>query len=310
VKVHYRPVEIVYLSNEKNTFFKMNPLAEIFGFPLENESIKAKRYRKQKLCPYNNKVPNCTKDKANNPLGVCSIWHGNIPVITCPVRFREEWIIIENAARFAFGEETKWTSLSEIKLVDKNGQSAGNIDFVLVAYDEKGKLIDFASLEVQGVYISGNLRNPFEKYLENPIKEFNWPRGYNYPKPDYLSSSRKRLIPQMLYKGGIFKHWEKKQTVAMQKSFFETLPTLPLTTKDKADIAWFLYDLIFDDEKAMNTLVLNEIIYTEFEPALLEVTTPVPGDISNFTEILQSKLEEHLDNNSPDAPSLTDLVSQ
>jgi hypothetical protein len=288
----------------------MNPLSEIFGFPIENDSTKAQRYRKQKLCPFNNKVPNCTKDKANNPLGVCSIWHGNIPVITCPVRFREEWIIIENAARFAFGEEAKWTSLSEIKLVDKNGQSAGNIDFVLVAYNDQGKLTDFASLEVQGVYISGNLRNPFEKYLKNPVKEFNWPGGYNYPKPDYLSSSRKRLIPQMLYKGGIFKHWEKKQTVAMQKSFFDTLPNLPQTIKDKADIAWFLYDLVFDNEKAMNTLVLNEIIYTEFEPALLKVTTPVPGDISNFTEILQSKLEEHLDNNSPDAPSLTDLVIQ
>jgi hypothetical protein len=287
----------------------MNPLSEIFGFPIENDSVKSQRYRKQKLCPFNNKVPNCTKDKANNPLGVCSIWHGNTSVITCPVRFREDWIIIENAARFAFGEEAKWTSLSEIKLVDKNGQSAGNIDFVLVQYDEKGKLTDFASLEVQGVYISGNLRNPFERFMENPKKEFHWPGGYNYPKPDYLSSSRKRLIPQMLYKGGIFKHWEKKQTVTMQKSFFETLPLLPQTTREKADIAWFLYDLVFDEGKAVNTLVLNEIIYTEFEPALLKITTPQPGDISNFTEILQSKLEEHLDNNSPDAPSLTDLIS-
>jgi len=68
--------------------------------------------------------------------------------------------------------------------------------------------------------------------------------------------------------------------------------------------------LVFDAEEAMNTLVLNEIIYTEFEPAVLKVTTPVPEDIFNFTEILQNKLEEHLDNNSPDAPSLTDLVSQ
>jgi hypothetical protein len=288
----------------------MNPLSEIFGFPIENDSAKAQRYRKQKLCPFNNKVPNCTKDKANSPLGVCSIWHGNTSVITCPVRFREDWIIVENAAKFAFGEEAKWTSLSEIKLVDKNGQSAGNVDFVLVAYDEKGKLTDFASLEVQGVYISGNLRNPFERFMENPGNEFNWPGGYNYPKPDYLSSSRKRLIPQMLYKGGIFKHWEKKQTVAMQKSFFETLPHLPQTTREKADIAWFLYDLVYDESKKVNTLLLKEIIYTEFEPALLKITTPEPGDISNFKEILQSKLEEHLDNNAPDAPSLTDVISQ
>ena len=172
-----------------------NPLAEVFGFPISNENAKAQRYRSQKLCPYNNKVPNCTKDKANNPLGVCSIKHGSTCVITCPTRFREDWLIIEHAAKFAFGKNAKWTSLSEIKLTDKNGQSAGNIDFVLVQYNDRGELIDLTSLEVQGVYISGNLRNPFESYLNNPSTKFEWPSGYNYPKPDYLSSSRKRLIP-------------------------------------------------------------------------------------------------------------------
>ena len=286
-----------------------NPLAEVFGFPVENKSKKAFRYREKKLCPFNNKVPNCTKDKANNPLGVCSVWHNEIPVITCPTRFREDWIIIENAAQFAFGSEANWTSLAEIKLVDRNGQSAGNIDFVLVQYNEKGQLVDFASLEVQGVYISGNLRNPFEEYIKNPSKDFLWGKGYNYPKPDYLSSSRKRLIPQMLYKGGIFQSWNKKQTLALQKSFFETLPSLPATTKSKADIAWFLYDLKYNNADSLYNLVLTDVVYTEFEPALLKVTTPEPGDISDFVNILQNRLDEHLDNNPPDAPSLTDIIS-
>lgn len=219
-------------------------------------------------------------------------------------------MIIEQAAEFAFGNKATWTSLSEIKLVDKNGQSAGNIDFVLVQYNELGQLIDFASLEVQGVYISGNLRNPFEEYIKKTSKDFEWPTGYNYPKPDYLSSSRKRLVPQMLYKGGIFKSWKKRQAVAIQKSFFETLPSLPTTTKSKADIAWFLYDLVYDMKQKKNNLVLNEIVYTEFEPALLRITTPEPGGITDFTNILQNRLDEHLDKNPPDAPSLTDLVSR
>lgn len=286
-----------------------SPLGEVFGFPVTNDSSKAQRYRKQKLCPFNNKVPNCTKDKANNPLGVCSVLHNGISVITCPTRFREDWIIIENAAEFAFGTNATWTSLSEIKLVDRNGQSAGNIDFVLVQYNENGQLIDFLSLEVQGVYISGNLRNPFEDYIKKPSNDFEWPSGYNYPKPDYLSSSRKRLIPQMLYKGGIFHSWGKKQTVALQKSFFDTLPKLPTTTKSKADIAWFLYDLEFNKELKQNSLVLKNIVYTEFEPALLQVTTPEPGAVSDFINILQNRLDEHLDKNPPDAPSLTDIIS-
>jgi hypothetical protein len=285
-----------------------SPLGEIFGFPIDNESVKAQRYRKQKLCPFNNKVPNCTKDKANNPLGVCCVLHNGTSVITCPVRFREDWIIVENAAEFSFGQQATWTSLSEIKLVDRNGQSAGNIDFVLVQYNNEGKLIDFASLEVQGVYISGNLRNPYEEYIKNPSKDFVWPTGYNYPKPDYLSSSRKRLIPQMLYKGGIFQSWGRKQSVALQKSFYDTLPKLTTTTRSKADIAWFLYDLVFDEEQKQNNLVLTETVYTEFEPALLKVTTPEPGDMSDFIHILQIRLDEHLDRNPPEAPSLTDII--
>lgn len=306
-----------FLSADRNFYFcsmsktikQKSPLGEVFGFPIENEGDKAKRYRKQKLCPYNNKVPNCTKDKANNPLGVCSISHNSSNVITCPTRFREDWLIIEKAAEFAFGDNATWTSLSEIKLVDRNGQSAGNIDFVLVQYNDKGQLINFASLEVQGVYISGNLRNPFEEYIKRPTKNFVWPSGYNYPKPDYLSSSRKRLIPQMLYKGGIFHSWKKKQTVALQKSFFETLPELPTTTKNIADIAWFLYDLEYNKALSQNSLVLTDVIYTKFEPSLLKITTPEPGNILDFINILQNRLDEHLDKNSPDAPSLTDIIT-
>ncbi|MBV6440099.1 MAG: hypothetical protein EPGJADBJ_01761 [Saprospiraceae bacterium] len=286
-----------------------NPLAEVFGFPVSNETVKAQRYRQQKLCPFNNKVPNCTKDKANNPLGVCSIHHNENAVITCPVRFREDWIIVENAARFFFPAKQKWTSLTEIKLLDNNGQSAGNIDFVLVAYDLQGKLTDFASLEVQGVYISGNLRNPFETFIANPHPNFNWKGGFNYPKPDYLSSSRKRLVPQMLYKGGIFKSWNKKQAVALQKSFFDTLPELPTTSESNADIAWFLYDLILDKNSNQNVLTLVDVVYTEFEPALLKITTPQPGDVSDFIGFLQQKLDEQLDSNPPDAPALSDILN-
>lgn len=287
----------------------INPLAEVFGFPIINETVKAKRYRDKKFCPFNNKVPNCTKDKANDPLGVCSVFHNNNPVITCPTRFREDWLIIENATKFAFDETTKWTSLSEIKLLDKNGQSAGNIDFVLVAYNDKGQLIDFASLEVQGVYISGNLRNPFDSYINKPTCKFSWTTGYNSPKPDYLSSSRKRLIPQMLYKGGIFHTWKKKQTVALQKSFFDTLPNLPKVSKEKADIAWFLYDLVFDKDTKSYNLTLVETVYTEFETALFRVTTPEPGKLEDFINILQDRLDERLEGNSPDTPSLIDIIS-
>jgi len=129
------------------------PLSEVFGYLIDDQSAKANRYRSLRLCPFNNKVPNCTKDKAKNPLGVCSIYYQEHPVITCPIRFREEWLITDDAASFFFKEDATWTSLTEVRLNDAHGKTAGNIDVVLVAYDDAGKVYDFGALEVQAVYI-------------------------------------------------------------------------------------------------------------------------------------------------------------
>lgn len=285
---------------------KENPLAEVFGFPIENTSTKAKYYRDNRLCPFHNRYPNCTKDKADDPLGVCSVNHGDDKVITCPSRFREDWVILKNAADFVWPKGTRWTALPEIKLNDANGLSAGNIDYVIAQYDNKGRIVDFASLEVQGVYISGNLRNPFQKYMDSPSTNFQW-NGRNYPHPDYLSSSRKRLIPQMLYKGGIFKEWNKKQCVALQKSFFDTLPDLPQTTKDKADIAWLLYDLSYSKTDKQYHLVHVDTVYTEFQPALQKVIFTNPGNVNDFILVLQGKLDEKL-TNRPDTHSVFELI--
>jgi hypothetical protein len=286
-----------------------NPLAEVFGFPVLNQTKDSERYRKSRLCPFNNKVPSCTKDKANDPLGVCSIFQESEIVITCPVRFRESWIIAEDAAQFFFPADTSWTSITEVRLNDMDGNTAGNIDLVLAAYDDRGRVTDFGSLEIQAVYISGNVRNPFEKFMSQRKRssDFAW-SGPNYPKADFLSSSRKRLAPQMLYKGGILKAWKKKQAVALQTSFFQTLPKLQEVSPSKADIAWLLYDLKLDDSSNTFKLKQNRIVYTEFQSALKQITTAIPGKIDDFIEVIQQKLDEKLESNAPDAPTLQDIT--
>jgi hypothetical protein len=286
-----------------------NPLAEVFGYPIDNRSPEAERYRKNKLCPFSNKVPSCTKDKANDPLGVCSIYEDRWTIITCPVRFREGWLIAEDAARFFFKRGASWTSVAEVRLADKDGNTAGNIDLVLVSYDERGRVLDFGSLEVQAVYISGNIRQPFERYMSSRARstDFAW-TSPNFPKADFLSSSRKRLAPQMLYKGGILKAWAKKQAVALQTSFFETLPNLKETSPSKADIAWLLYDLKADKKSNRFKLMQNKIVYTEFGTALRQITTAEPGKIEDFIDVLQEKLDEKLEGNPPDAPTLADIT--
>ncbi len=157
------------------------PLAEVFGFPIANQSERAFRYLENKLCPFNNIVSNCTKNSIEFPLGVCSLNHKGKPVVICPIRFREDWKIVTDAATFIFGNKATWTHVGEVRLKDKFGKSAGNIDYVLVSYDDKGRVLDFGSLEVQSVYISGNLTGPFTAYLEEPTPEFSWNQAFKYP---------------------------------------------------------------------------------------------------------------------------------
>ncbi len=276
-----------------------HPLAEVFGHLTSDQTTQATRYRSRRLCPFNNKVPNCTKDKAKNPLGVCSVFHAGAPAITCPIRFREDWLITDDAASFFFNEGTAYSSLTEVRLNDANGKSAGNIDVVLVAYDDHGKVMDFGALEVQAVYISGNVRDPFEHYMEDPkaMAHMDWSSQPNYPRPDYLSSSRKRLAPQLLFKGGIIHSWGRKSAVALNKSFFETLPKLSTVRKSKADIAWLIYDLELTKVNGQDKykLVKTDEIFTGFEPALLSITTPVPGKVDDFMRLLQERLDEQLE---------------
>lgn len=286
-----------------------HPLAEVFGFPVDNLSPDAIRHRENRLCPFNNQLPNCTKSSAENPLGVCSVFNSKgQATITCPVRFRQDWRIATDAAKFFFPSGTKWTSLTEVRLNDKANKSAGNIDVVLLAYDSVGRIIDYGALEVQAVYISGNVRTPFEHYMERPRERFDmdWRKQKNYPRPDYLSSSRKRLAPQLIFKGGILHSWNRKMAVALDKPFYQTLPQLETVSKEQAEMAWFVYDLLHDPTQNRYDLVLQETIYTRFEAALLQITRSEAGSESTFLSQLQTRLDKRLSGSGNAAPDPDD----
>ena len=272
-----------------------HPLAEVFGFPANDMSEGANRHRTKRLCPFNNRVPNCTKDKAQDPLGVCSVFQESDVVITCPIRFRQNWIIADDAADFFFPPEATWTTLTEVRLKDGDGGSAGNIDIVLCAYDKAGQVYDFGALEVQAVYISGNVRNPFAHYMESPTtrSQMDWRREENYPRPDYLSSSRKRLAPQLIFKGGILNAWSKKSAVALNKGFFDTLPDLPHVRKEEAEIAWLIYDVKPPESAGEHyELFRLQTVYTKRPGALAGEELNKPEPLERFTRRLEAGLGE------------------
>jgi hypothetical protein len=69
--------------------------------------------------------------------------------------------------------------------------------------------------------------------------------------------------------------------------------------KHDADIVWLIYDLQLRAEQG-NTpgryhLTKVDEVFTEFEPALLSITTPSPGKVEDFIKLLQEKLDDHLE---------------
>ena len=102
----------------------------------------------------------------------------------------------------------------------------------------------------------------------------------------------------------------RRNRLVLQKSFFETLPEMPRVNRDEANLAWFLYGLKLDRNKNKYQLVNEEIVYTKFEPALKRIVDPEPGKIDNFIDVLQQKLDEKLEGNPPDAPTLSDTIIQ
>lgn len=192
---------------------------------------------------------------------------------------------------------------------DKNGNTAGNIDVVLVAYDAEGKVTDFGALEVQAVYISGNVRRPFEYYMKDPAAhaDMDWRKETNYPRPDYLSSSRKRLAPQLLYKGGILNAWKKKIAVALDEGFYATLPSLRETEMGRAGVAWLVYKLESNRSGTQYALKRLRTAYTVFSDSLDQITRPLVGEPEEFIQRLQQKLDEKLESENPPDTGSIDL---
>lgn len=177
---------------------------------------------------------------------------------------------------------------------------------MLVSYDDRGIVTDFGALEVQAVYISGNIRRAFSHYMENPVERaaMDWSKQTGYPRPDYLSSSRKRLLPQLLYKGAILHAWGKKQVVALHEAFYRELPDLPEVAKEEAEIAWMLYDLDRDATSNRYGLRRSRTVFTKYTPALDRISNPQVGKIEDFVAKLQAKLDDKLEGEAPDTRTL------
>ena len=174
-------------------------------------------------------------------MGICSLSDGARATVLCPVRFLEGGRIFIDAARLAFGNNQECIAVPEVRLLEVVGSTGkkkkiGKVDFLLAQVVNQ-EAVDFAALEIQSVYISGrSIRPAFENYLD----EGQLPEG-SRRRPDFRSSAQKRLMPQLALKVPIFRRWGKRFFVAVDSSFFDTLPQIRTQTAGNAEVTWLVY---------------------------------------------------------------------
>lgn len=120
-----------------------------------------------------------------------------------------------------------------------------------------------------------------------------WPnRGA--PRADYLSSSRKRLAPQLRYKGYILNSWGRKLAVVVDRPFFKELhritPFSILPSPNGAEMVWLVYELKRDAPQLPYQLTLAQTVYSDFRQTLERINTPLAGTQEDFIAKLQARL--------------------
>src|SRR6266536_2614562 len=100
--------------------------------------------------------------------------------------------------------------------------------------------------------------------------------------------------------------------VAVDSQFFSMLPSMEAVDKSEAELAWLVYDLKRDPTENLRHLTLTQTVYTRFVPTLDKITRSEPGNMQDFIDLLQTKLDEVLTmgasiGTTPDTVSLQDI---
>lgn len=203
-------------------------------------------------CPFQPHLPVCRKRG-----GVCSIQSysegadGRIgspagpPVITCPRRFEEGSMLARWLADIVGFDANRIQVATEVPFLKSTstGKAAGKIDMVVAETSEGA--VNWYGLEIQAVYFSGEgMDSEFNALRADSASDPPFPSAIR--RPDWRSSSAKRLMPQLQIKGPTLRRWGTKLAVAVDRPFFDSIGGSrknPARSLSEGDVIWLVPEL-------------------------------------------------------------------
>lgn len=234
----------------------------------------------------------CTLRRYNRTVGGEVVPSDESPVIVCPNRFDEEDLVIHWLAEIV-GLDWRLTRIArEVPFMQSTstGKTAGRIDLVL-ANDVEGDLLWYG-LEIQAVYFSGpGMTSEFQRLKDRIIGTVPYPDSVR--RPDWRSSSAKRLMPQLQIKVPTLRRWGTKLAVAVDEAFFDAIggpSSSPIKDLDEGEVIWLVprisnglrlekdhWETLSLDDSTKKLLSARTVNRSEFESSLNARLKPLVG---------------------------------
>ena len=269
-------------------------IGEWFGEPLQTMTVARRRHLARAAlreiappqCPFQRGNPRCNKVG-----GVCSIQAGGSrPVITCPRRFD-----VGDLLPLWLGEIVGFADIYLAREVPfmrspSTGRPAGRIDLVVSG---DGNAASWFGLEVQAVYFSGKgMQADFELLAQNADPEP--PPPTELRRPDWRSSSAKRLMPQLQVKCPTLRRWGTKLAVAVDTPFFQAIggPSAnPSHDLNDGDIVWLVPQM--DDDLRLSAHHWEVLSLEESSDKLLSAETVRRSEFENALRAKLTRVSTH-----------------
>lgn len=247
----------------------MNPrygIAEWYGLSFPDLPPNARQHlakkalqedRKAPACPFQHGRPPCRKRGgicsllryAQAPDGRLGLHQGN-PVIVCPSRFEENQLLVNWLAEIVDFAPEEAMIAREVAFMEGTSteRPAGKIDLVVARVSDDD--LKWYGLEIQAVYFSGQgMSSEFVNLRDDDHRIPTFPNAVR--RPDWRSSSAKRLMPQLQIKVPTLRRWGSKLAVSVDRPFFDSIggPSAePSRDLNDGDIIWLVPDLKRDDD--------------------------------------------------------------
>jgi hypothetical protein len=273
-----------------------NRPAEIFGYPIGNQSDEAQVIRQKYQCPFVDKECNKKSRLIDYPFGVCSVEHHGKIYAVCPRRFEEQGAIekipraLEDIALHYFDDFNNVIPFPEIKL-----PNVGTIDYVLVRHKPmKAEVDDFVTVEFQTDSTTGTGK------LVQGMRDFvagHDVQGQAYQFGMNTYDTIKRSMTQLLNKGIVYEAWGIKCYWVIQEYIYANLVNR-YGFKQEGYLSehasrFALYDFVRENNRL--TLAPTRFVSTTVDEIFqaMRNNPGLPGK-DKFVKVLNTKLQAKL----------------